>query len=118
MEMTMNTLTKTLIGATLVASSALALAAPASAQPMYRGSDGVYGRSYDGYGRYDNNRYYGSGPIMRDTRHCTSPRFGYLHYDTLLHRRVFIPYRWALRGGYLRDCMYTQSRTSGMWYRF
>jgi hypothetical protein len=115
MEMTMNTLSKTLIGAVLVAGSALAVAAPASAQPMFRG-DGVYGRSHD-YGRY-NDRYYGSGPIMRDMRHCTSPRFGYLHYDTLLHRRVFMPYRWALRGGYLRDCGYTQSRTGGMWYRF
>jgi hypothetical protein len=114
MEKTMNTLTKTLIGAALIAGSALAVA-PASAQPMYRG-DGVYGRSYD-YGRY-NGRNYRSGPIMRDTRHCTSPRFGYLHYDTLLHRRVFIPYRWALRGGYLRDCVYTQSRTGGMAYRF
>jgi len=117
MEMTMNTLTKTIIGAALVAGSALAVAAPASAQPMYPGN-GYYGRSYDGHGRYDNSRYYGSGPIWNDTRHCTSPRFGYLHYDTLLHRRVFIPYRWALRGGYLRGCMYTQSRPGGMGYRF
>ena len=101
----------------LVAGSALAVAAPASAQPMYPGN-GYYGRSYDGLGRYDNSRYYGSGPIWNDTRHCTSPRFGYLHYDTLLHRRVFIPYRWALRGGYLRDYMYTQSRPGGMGYRF
>lgn len=102
----MSTLTKTLIGAALVAGSALAVAAPASAQPLH------------GYGRYDTSRYYGSGPIRHDMRHCTSPRFGYLHYDTLLHRRVFMPYRWALRGGYLRDCVYTQGRAAGMWYRF
>jgi hypothetical protein len=118
METKMNTLTKTLIGVALVASSALAVSAPASAQTVYRG-DGVYGRSYDGYGygRHD-NRYYGSGPIWRDTRNCMSPRFGQWRYDTLLHRRVFVPYRWAVRGGYLRNCMYTQSRTGGVWYRF
>ena len=121
----MNTLTKTLIGAALVASSALAVSAPASAQTVYRG-DGVYGRSYDGYGygrSYDGygrygDRYYGNGPIWRDTRSCTSPRFGQWRYDTLMHRRVFVPYRWAVRGGYLRNCMYTQSRNGGVWYRF
>jgi hypothetical protein len=117
METKMNTLTKALIGAALVAGSVLTVSAPASAQPVYRG-DGVYGRSYDGYGygRYD--RSYGSDPIWRDTRHCTSPRFGQWRYDTLLHRRVFVPYHWAVRGGYLRNCMYAQSRSGGVWYRF
>jgi hypothetical protein len=118
METKMNTLTKTLVGAALIAGSVLAVSAPASAQPAYRG-DGVYGRSYDGYGygRYD-NRYYGSGPIWRDTRHCTSPRFGRWRRDTLTNRRVFVPYRWAVRGGYLSNCMYTQSRSGGVWYRY
>ena len=132
METKMNTLTKTLVGATLLAGSMLTVSAPANAQPAYRG-DGVYGRSYDGYGYgnggrsydgygYGNGRYndrsYGSGPIWRDTRHCTSPRFGQWRYDTLMHRRVFVPYRWAVRSGYLRNCMYTQSRIGGGWYRF
>jgi len=36
----------------------------------------------------------------------------------LMHRRVFVPYRWAVRGGHLRNCMYTQSRSGGVWYRF
>ena len=114
----MNTLTKTLVGAALLAGSVLTVSAPANAQPAYRG-DGVFGRSYDGYGygRY-NDRTYGSGPIWHDTRHCTSPRFGRWRYDTMLHRRVFVPYRWAVRGGYLRDCMYAMNRNGGMSYRF
>jgi len=104
----MNTLTKTLVGAALLAGSVLTVSAPASAQPAYRG-DGVYGRQYDGNG---------SGAIRRDTRHCTSPRLGQWRYNTLTNRRVFVPYRWAVRGGYLRDCMYAQSRPGGVWYRY
>jgi hypothetical protein len=116
METKMKILTRTLIGAALLAASALTVSAPASAQPAYRG-DGIYGRSYDGYSRYD-ERTYGSGPIWRDMRHCTSPRFGRWRYDRLLHRRVFVPYRWAVRGPYLRDCMYAMNRYGGMGYRF
>lgn len=112
----MNILTKTLVGAALLAGSVLTISAPASAQPTYRG-DGVYGRSYDDYGRYG-GRTYGSGPIWRDMRHCTSPRFGRWRYDTLMHRRVFVPYRWAVRSGYLRDCMYVMNRNGIMSYRF
>jgi hypothetical protein len=107
----MKTLTKAFLGAALLTGSVLTASVPASAQPIYRG-DGVYGR------QYDDGRTYRGGGIWRDARHCTSPRFGRWRYDTLTHRRVFVPYRWAVRGGYLRDCLYTMSRNGGVWYRY
>ncbi len=138
----MNTLTKVILGAALLAGSVVAASAPASAQPAYRG-DGVYGREYDGrYGnnydnryddtydnRYGNNydnryddrygeRYYRGGGMWRSTRMCTSPRFGRFRFDPVMQRRVFVPYRWAVRSGYLRNCMYTMNRGGpGTWYR-
>src|SRR5262245_65198505 len=111
MEMTMKALTKSFLGAAMVAGVALATSAPANAQPDYRG-DGYYGRSFDGYrdqGRYDDGRY-GYGGMWRNTRYCTSPRFGQWRFNPVLQRRVFVPYRWAVRGGYLRNCMYTMNR--------
>ena len=122
----MNTLTKTVLGAALLAGSVLAASAPASAQPAYRG-DGYNGRQYDGYGdsgrqygnygrqydqRYD-ERYYRGGGGWRNTSACTSPRFGRWRFDPAMQRRVFVPYRWAVRGGYMRNCMYTMNRMGG-----
>jgi hypothetical protein len=115
MEMTMKTLTKTFLGAALLAGSVLTASAPATAQPIYRG-DGVYGREFNDFGRYD-ERYYRGGGMWRQTRYCTSPRFGRWRFDPVLQRRVFVPYRWAVRGGYLRDCMYTMNRFGGAFYR-
>ena len=117
MEMQMKTLTKGILGAALLAGSVLAVSAPANAQP-YNGRDGVYGD----YGRYGNSydeRFYNGGRIWRDTRHCTSPRFGRWRFNASLQRRVFVPYRWAVRSGALRDCMYVMNRygTSGS-YRY
>jgi hypothetical protein len=117
MEMQMKTLTKGILGAVLLAGSVLTISAPANAQPNY-GGDGVYGREYNDYGRYDDRRYgnsfderfYNGGRIWRDTRHCTSPRFGRWRFNASLQRRVFVPYRWAVRSGALRDCMYTMNR--------
>lgn len=105
----MKTLTKTLLSAAVLAGSVLTVSAPANAQPTYRG-DGAYGRYYDDFGRYD-QRYY-NGEIWRDTRHCTSPRFGRWRFDPVLMRRVFVPYRWAVRRGFLWDCMYAMNRYS------
>jgi hypothetical protein len=104
----MKTLTKAFLGAALLAGSVVAASAPASAQP-YRG-DGVYGREYDG--RYD-ERYYRGGGGWRNTGMCTSPRFGRWRFDPMMQRRVFVPYRWAVRGGHLRNCMYTMNRHGG-----
>jgi hypothetical protein len=134
MEKQMKTLTKAIFGAAMLAGSALATAAPAAAQPGTYG-DGVYGygRSYDGYGdrsgygdryQYDSRygygryefddryseRYYRGGGLWRSTSHCTSRRFGRWRFDPYLERRVFVPYRWAVRSGALRDCMYTMNR--------
>ena len=114
----MKTLTKAILGAALLAGSVVAASAPASAQPAYRG-DGVYGRQYDN--RFDDRygeRYYRGGGAWRATGMCTSPRFGRWRFDPMMQRRVFVPYRWAVRSGYLRNCMYTQSRNGGGWYRF
>jgi hypothetical protein len=97
----------------LLAGSLLAAAAPASAQPAFRG-DGVYGREYDN--RYDDRygeRYYRGGGMWRNTSLCTSPRFGRWRFDPMMQRRVFVPYRWAVRSGYLRNCMYTMNRFGG-----
>ena len=114
----MNTLTKTILGAVLLAGSVVAASAPASAQPVYRG-DGVYGREYDG--RYDDRygeRYYRGGGMWRNTSICTSPRFGRFRFDPIMQRRVFVPYRWAVRSGYMRNCMYTMNRGGpGSWHR-
>ena len=111
----MKTLTKGFLGAALIAGSMLTVSAPVNAQSYY-GGDGVYGREYGGrygdYGRYGNSydeRFYNGGRIWRDTRHCTSPRFGRWRFNPNLQRRVFVPYRWAVRGGYLRDCMYAMN---------
>ena len=119
----MKTLTKAFFGAALLTGSVLTVSTSANAQPVYRG-DGVYGRQYDRYGpqygdqRYGyDERYYNGGRLWRDTRHCTSPRFGRWRYSAYLHRRVFVPYRWAVRAGHLRDCMYTMSRSGAVWYR-
>ena len=106
----MNIFTKTVLGAALLAGSVLTVSAPASAQPLYRG-DGVYGRQYDN-GRSD-ERYYRGGGMWRNNSYCTSPRFGRWRFDRALQRRVFVPYRWVVRGGYLRDCMYTMNRFGG-----
>jgi hypothetical protein len=115
MEMNMKTLTKLILGAAMLAGSAVAAAAPASAQPGY--GDGVYGRNYDGrgYDRYEfddryGERYYRGGGMWRATRLSTSPRFGSWRFDPRLGRRIFVPYRWAVRSGALRDCMYTMNR--------
>jgi hypothetical protein len=101
----------------MLAGSAIAASAPASAQPGYGYGDGVYGRNYDDgrYGRYEfddrySERFYRGGGMWRASRHCTSPRFGRWRFDAYLGRRVFVPYRWAVRSGALRDCMYTMSR--------
>lgn len=107
----MTILTKTFLGATLLAGSVLAMSAPASAQTAYRG-DGVHVRGYVGYGRYDGG-FYRNGGMWRNTRSCTSPRFGRWRFDPVLERRVFVPYRWTVRGGYLRDCMYAMNRPNG-----
>ena len=73
----MKMLTKSILSAAVIAGSVLTVSAPASAQ-SYRG-DGVYGRDYDGrYGNSYDERFYNGGRIWRDTRHCTSPRFGRL----------------------------------------
>jgi len=105
----MKTLTKGILGAALIAGSVLTVSAPASAQP-YRG-DGVYGRDYDGrYGTSFDERFYGGGHMWRATRYCTSPRFGRWQFNPYLQRRVFVPYRWAVRSGRLRDCMYVMGR--------
>jgi hypothetical protein len=135
MEIQMNTLLKTTLGAALLAGSVLAISAPASAQPGYgggygdtyrgggygNGSRGGYGydngRGYDG-GRYEfddryGDRFYRGGGMWRQTRLCTSPRFGRWRFDPVLARRIFVPYRWAVRGGYLRDCMYATNRYGG-----
>jgi hypothetical protein len=112
-------LTKTFLGAALLAGSVLTVSAPANAQTYGRG-DGVYGRGYDDNGRYDrryDERFYRGGGMWRQTRYCTSPRFGRWRFDRVLERRVFVPYRWAVRGGYLRDCMYTMNRFGGAMYR-
>lgn len=116
----MKTLTKAILGAALLAGSVVAASAPASAQPGYRG-DGIYGRQYDN-NRYDDRygeRYYRGGGGWRHTSICTSPRFGRFRFDPVLQRRVFVPYRWAVRGGYLRNCMYAMNRYGGAraWYR-
>jgi hypothetical protein len=117
MEMHMKTLTKLILGAAMLAGSAVAASAPASAQPGY--GDGVYGRFDDRndgrYGRYEfddrySERFYRGGGMWRATRYCTSPRFGRWRVDPYLGRRVFVPYRWAVRSGALRDCMYTMNR--------
>jgi hypothetical protein len=115
METQMKTLTKAFLGAALLAGSVVAASAPASAQPAYRG-DGVYGREYEG--RYD-ERYNRGGGAWRNTSMCTSPRFGRWRFDPVMQRRVFVPHRWAVRGGYLRNCMYTMNRYggAGVWYR-
>jgi len=122
----MKTLTKAILGAALLAGSVVAASAPASAQPAYRG-DGVYGREYDGrYGnnydnRYDDRygeRYYRGGGMWRNTSMCTSPRFGRFRFDPVMQRRVFVPYRWAVRSGYLRNCMYTMNRYGGAGARY
>jgi hypothetical protein len=130
MEMNMKTLTKLILGAAMLAGSAVAASAPASAQPNgygydygngYGNGDGVYGRSYDdrydgrGSGRYEfddrySERFYRGGGLWRSTRICTSPRFGRWRFDPYLERRVFVPYRWAVRSGALRNCMYTMNR--------
>jgi len=114
----MKTLTKAFLGAAMLAGTALAISSPASAQPDYRG-DGAYGRQYDDrrYG-YD-KRYYRGGGFWRNTSTCTSPRFGRWRFDPSLQRRVFVPYRWAVQGRYLRNCMYTMNRYggAGVWYR-
>ena len=114
----MNALTKTILGAVLLAGSVVAASAPASAQPAYRG-DGVYGREYDN--RYDDRygeRYYRGGGLWRNTSICTSPRFGRFRFDPVMQRRVFVPYRWAVRSGYMRNCMYTMNRGGpGSWHR-
>lgn len=118
----MKTLTKTILGAALLAGTVMAASAPASAQPGY-GGDGVYGRHYDDGPRYDRRyefddrygeRFYRGGGLWRQTRYCTSPRFGRWRFDPYLARRVFVPYRWAVRGGYLRDCMYAMNRYGGV----
>lgn len=115
----MKTLTKTILGAVLLAGSFAAASAPASAQP-YRG-DGVYGREYDNrFGDRYGERFYRGDGIWRQTNICTSPRFGRFRFDPMLQRRVFVPYRWAVRSGYLRNCMYTMNgygRMGGAWYR-
>src|SRR5262245_42532526 len=110
MEMNMNTMTKMILGATMLAGSAIAASAPASAQPGYSYGDGVYGRNYDGrvYGRYQfddryGERYYRGGGMWRTSRYCTSPRYGSWRFDPRLGRRIFVPYRWAVRSGALRD---------------
>ena len=132
----MNTMTKTFLGAALLAGSVLAVSAPASAQPGY-GGGGYDGRQYDGYGdsgrqyggygdsgrqygdygrQYDNRydeRYYRGGGGWRSTSICTSPRFGRWRFDPMMQRRIFVPYRWAVRGGYMRNCMYTMNRYGG-----
>jgi hypothetical protein len=128
MELEMKILTKTVLGAALVAGSALAASAPASAQPYHYGDgaygrygDGVYGRYDDGFARYDQRAYRGGN--WRSVSYCTSPRFGRWHFDPMLQRRVFVPHRWAVRSGYLRDCMYVMNRYGanrygvGGWYR-
>ena len=107
----MKTLTKTFLGAAMLAGSVLAVSVPANAQPVYRG-DGVYGRHYD-----DHVRFYRGGGMWRSTSYCTAPRFGRWRFDPALQRRVFVPYHWAVRVGYLRDCMYTMNRFSGLMYR-
>ena len=113
----MKTLTKTVLGAALLAGSVLAASAPANAQPGY-GGYGNYDRQYEGYGDYGRQQYderYGSeyyrrGGGWRSTSICTSPRFGRWRFEPALQRRVFVPYRWAVRGGYLRNCMYAMNR--------
>jgi hypothetical protein len=117
MEMQMKTLTKGILGAALLAGSMLTVSAPANAQPNY-GGDGVYGREFNDYGRYGDSRYgnsyderfYNGGRIWRDTRHCTSPRLGRWRFSPAMQRRVFVPYRWAVRSGAFRDCMYVMNR--------
>ena len=105
----MKAFTKAILGAALLAGSVMAASAPASAQPAYRG-DGVYGRQYDD--RYG-ERYYRGGGMWRSTSMCNSPRFGRFRFDPAMQRRVFIPYRWAVRSGHLRNCMYTMNRHGG-----
>src|SRR5262249_9410804 len=54
METHVKTLTKTILGAAMLAGTVMAASAPASAQPGYGyGGDGVYGRYNDNGPRYD-----------------------------------------------------------------
>jgi hypothetical protein len=133
MEIQMKTLTKAVLGAAMLAGSVLAASAPANAQPGYGGDGysgrydgygdygrqnggyGDYGREYGGYGRQQYDERYGSdyyrrGGGWRSTSICTSPRFGRWRFEPALQRRVFVPYRWAVRGGHLRNCMYAMNR--------
>jgi hypothetical protein len=114
METKMNTFTKTLVGAALLAGSVLTVSAPANAQPAYRG-DG-FTRSYDGdgYGRHDNapTAAARSGATRVIARHL----FGQWRYDTLMHRRsVPIVGRCAAD---ICGTACTQSRSGSVWYRF
>lgn len=111
----MKTLTKGFLGAALLAGSMLTVSAPANAQPY---GDGIYGLDYGRYGNSFDERFYNGGRIWHDTRHCTSPRFGRWRFNPYLQRRVFVPYRWAVRSGALRDCMYTMNRYGTPGYRF
>lgn len=86
----MKTITKALFGAAMLTGSALALAAPASAQPNYGYSNGdrSYGETFRGdrNGGYDRDR--GS---FHDTR-------GFWRWDARLHRRVWVAYGPAHHG--------------------
>ena len=118
----MNTLTKTLVGAALLAGSVLTVSAPASAHPTFRG-EGVYGRSYDGYGRWRESR----DPLGNATRTAYDDQGNpsrvqsfdgasgdklseaVLAYDLLHRRTAAIEKLWRYGGGTVRDLVTTSS---------
>ena len=82
----MKTLSKAFLGAAMLIGTAVAVAAPAAAQPYGYGGYGYSGPSYGERGTYGD-------PFHRGF--YDNHRRGTWRWDPILHRRVWVPYRYS-----------------------
>ena len=98
MEIDMKMFGKVLVGAAMLVGTALAATGPAAAQPGYGyGGNGYdrnyYGDTYNGRNTYGDSRgYYGNDRFRAPDR--WQQRRGTWRWDPILHRRVWVPYRY------------------------